>query len=668
MFKLVIQDDEGKTTIVPLIRDEITIGRKEGNTIRLTERNVSRRHARILRNNGEVHIEDLGSYNGIRVNNARIAERVSLRVSDQVQIGDYKLYLKAEGHDQVDDSRTTPIERVEPGATDSMPAVNPPPAAIVTPVPSVAPMIGPIAQSGNRTMVAIADTDPGRSVGPATAAAVAAMSAPGGYGKLVVLSSNFAGKEFELSRPQMIVGRTDENDIVVNHRSISRNHAKLVREPDTGRYTISDLQSSNGVRVNGSDYGKVELRRGDVVDLGHVRLRFVEAGEDFVFARDAVITDVPEAGGRRGMLVALLAAIVVLVAVVAVYWLRTMDKHPAVAPGTAPSGSVIPDADDQVAAHTPDTTAPVATTRPTVSDDAPGSGSGSGAPAVATNPTTTTNPTTASGSAKPEDFKTKAAACAELEVAKDWQGLRDCAGELGSLGAKDKSSKDKAEEFRVKAVKETAAEAAAARLQEALRDGNLREAQKQLKAVGADSVYWSAANEGFKTAETRAVDDNRRKAQQFAQARDCAAVRRLQTQAAATSTPAVSTAVAQVALKCIDKPVAAAPETTPKPPPPGNPDVAPPTTQAKNPCDTMNVDDVMSQAANQYAAGFAKAALQLLTKALACKQDVRMYRMAGMYACAAHEAGSAKVYYAKVSAPFQPAIVQRCLQEGITIP
>src|SRR5215813_2999863 len=94
MFKLVIQDDEGKTTVVPLIRDEITIGRKEGNTIRLTERNVSRRHARILRNN------------------ARIAERVSLRVSDQVQIGDYKLYLKAEGVEQVDDARTMPIERV----------------------------------------------------------------------------------------------------------------------------------------------------------------------------------------------------------------------------------------------------------------------------------------------------------------------------------------------------------------------------------------------------------------------------------------------------------------------------------------------------------------------------------------------------------------------------
>src|SRR4029077_9341590 len=165
------------------------------------------------------------------------------------------------------------------------------------------------------TLVAIADTDPqGRPVATGvTAAAVAALSAPLGYGKLVVVSSNFAGKEYELSRPQMIVGRTDENDIVINHRSISRNHAKITRDPDTGRYTISDLQSSNGVRVNGQDYGKVELRRGDVVDLGHVRLRFVEPGEDFIFARDAVVTDVPDAGGgKKGLLVAVLLGVLVL--------------------------------------------------------------------------------------------------------------------------------------------------------------------------------------------------------------------------------------------------------------------------------------------------------------------------------------------------------------------
>ncbi|MBW2548259.1 MAG: FHA domain-containing protein, partial [Deltaproteobacteria bacterium] len=68
MYKLVISDDEGHATVVPLLRDEITIGRQEGNTIRLTERNVSRNHARLLRRNGSYVVEDLGSYNGVTVN------------------------------------------------------------------------------------------------------------------------------------------------------------------------------------------------------------------------------------------------------------------------------------------------------------------------------------------------------------------------------------------------------------------------------------------------------------------------------------------------------------------------------------------------------------------------------------------------------------------------
>jgi ABC transport system ATP-binding/permease protein len=663
MFKLVIQDDEGKTTIVPLIRDEITIGRKEGNTIRLTERNVSRRHARILRNNGEVHIEDLGSYNGIRVNNARIAERVSLRVSDQVQIGDYKLYLKAEGLDQVDESRTTPIERVDPGPTDSMPAVIPPVTApIATPVPTVPPMIGSLNRP-NQTMVAIADTDPGRSVGPATAAAVAAMTAPGGYGKLVVLSSNFAGKEFELSRPQMIIGRTDENDIVVNHRSISRNHAKLVREPETGRYTISDLQSSNGVRVNGSDYGKVELRRGDVIDLGHVRLRFVEAGEDFVFARDAVITDVPEAGGRRGMVVALIAAIVVLVASVAVYTWRQAtsesNRHGSAAGSQGTTAGVPLDADDTVASAPADTAAAqMAAAQPP--EDAAGTG-----------PKTVESP---GATARTADAKATAARCAELEVNQKWQDLHDCAGELATLAAKDRTVTPKAEEFRQKAVKETNASLAATKLKDALAEGNLREAQKQIKVIGSDSFYSPASNDAFRAAEARAVDENRRKALALVGKSDCVGVKRLQAQVNATSTPAVFGAVSAVAAKCVDRTsggVAGGTDTSHPPVGSNGPPNPPPQadTQAKGPtCDTIIVDDLMSQAANQFSAGFSKSALSLVVKALGCKQNDRMFRMAVTYACAAHEVAAAKLYYGRVSPQFQPPLVQRCQQENIAIP
>ncbi len=46
-WNLIIEDDTGKAMAVPLTRDEVTIGRKEGNTIRLTERNVSRFHAKL---------------------------------------------------------------------------------------------------------------------------------------------------------------------------------------------------------------------------------------------------------------------------------------------------------------------------------------------------------------------------------------------------------------------------------------------------------------------------------------------------------------------------------------------------------------------------------------------------------------------------------------------
>ncbi|MGN6109698.1 MAG: FHA domain-containing protein, partial [Kofleriaceae bacterium] len=467
MFKLVIQDDEGKTTIVPLIRDEITIGRKEGNTIRLTERNVSRRHARILRNNGEVQIEDLGSYNGIRVNNARIAERVSLRVSDQVQIGDYKLYLKAEGVEQVDDARTMPIERLEHIApTDVIPAVAPTqPMGIPAAPPAMAP---------NRTMVAGADTDPqGRPI--ASAAAVAALTAPLGYGKLVVLSSNFAGREFELSRPQMIIGRTDENDIVINHRSISRNHAKLVREPETGRYTISDLQSSNGVRVNGQDYGKVELRRGDVVDLGHVRLRFVEPGEDFVFARDAVVTDVPETGGKRTMLLVALVGLVVVGGVITFMVAKgggggDDKRNPPIASGVDP---VAADA-ALVAVQTPDAA-------PVVEEIDAGVGT--------------------MAKSNDDDKERIRIQCLEAQSAEDWASLRNCADKLRPLNAAE------ARKFQDKSDGETRSEPRIRGLETALSQGNLKNAKKELEQIWSDSVHYDKMKSKYEQAEKAAIEE-----------------------------------------------------------------------------------------------------------------------------------------------------------------
>lgn len=92
-LRLIIEDDEGSTTIVPLGKEAVTIGRQQGNTIQLTEKNVSRRHARLVPD-GEIWVlEDLGSYNGVKVNGRSVEARVSLREGDVVQIGDYHLAL-----------------------------------------------------------------------------------------------------------------------------------------------------------------------------------------------------------------------------------------------------------------------------------------------------------------------------------------------------------------------------------------------------------------------------------------------------------------------------------------------------------------------------------------------------------------------------------------------
>jgi hypothetical protein len=92
--------------------------------------------------------------------------------------------------------------------------------------------------------------------------------------RLRVLSPRLMfGAEFLLDRPSAVIGRTAENDIILNHKSLSRHHAKVVREGD--HFFILDLESANGVRVGRHHIVRCELHDGDVIQLGEVRLRFV---------------------------------------------------------------------------------------------------------------------------------------------------------------------------------------------------------------------------------------------------------------------------------------------------------------------------------------------------------------------------------------------------------
>jgi pSer/pThr/pTyr-binding forkhead associated (FHA) protein len=115
-LRLIIEDDEGTTTVVPLGADAITIGRQQGNTIQLTEKNVSRRHARLYPDQTAWVVEDLGSYNGVKVNAHKVEGRVVLQEGDVLQIGDYHLALTENV-----DKRTLNYDRPPEAANDVEP-------------------------------------------------------------------------------------------------------------------------------------------------------------------------------------------------------------------------------------------------------------------------------------------------------------------------------------------------------------------------------------------------------------------------------------------------------------------------------------------------------------------------------------------------------------------
>ena len=82
----------------------------------------------------------------------------------------------------------------------------------------------------------------------------------------VLLALDWSGAQSEL-----LIGRGDACDVVVDKPSVSRRHARLVFRDH--KWIIYDLESTNGTVVNGTHVGRCELRPGDCVVLGEAHLR-----------------------------------------------------------------------------------------------------------------------------------------------------------------------------------------------------------------------------------------------------------------------------------------------------------------------------------------------------------------------------------------------------------
>ncbi len=89
---------------------------------------------------------------------------------------------------------------------------------------------------------------------------------------LRVLDGADRGEVFDELEPPVTIGREEGNSVQLNDERISRFHLKI--QEDQGKLVLTDLESTNGTRVNGEDTQLRILRFGDVISLGRSVILF----------------------------------------------------------------------------------------------------------------------------------------------------------------------------------------------------------------------------------------------------------------------------------------------------------------------------------------------------------------------------------------------------------
>lgn len=92
-----------------------------------------------------------------------------------------------------------------------------------------------------------------------------------------------------LDKPILLVGRQAECDIQLESSKVSRRHCFIAKAD--GMLYIRDLESTNGLRVNGQRVESSTLRDGDEVIIGNLRFRVKAATAE----SHAAVAPVPDA-------------------------------------------------------------------------------------------------------------------------------------------------------------------------------------------------------------------------------------------------------------------------------------------------------------------------------------------------------------------------------------
>ena len=219
--KLVLLQEDGPEQEFELGKADISLGRATTNDIVLSDSRVSRSHARLECRTAGCQAIDLGSANGIRVNGTRV-ERADLKPGDILSLGNSQMRFEA----------------------------------------------AQVYEEAGLTMIdseADLDRTIDREVLPMS---INETRTP----RLVIVTEGNAWEVSLKELEQAVIGRTDDNPVIIEHTKVSRRHAEVVRRGEI--FVLRDLGSTNGTWYKGEKVSEMVLQDGDTFRIGEAQIVF----------------------------------------------------------------------------------------------------------------------------------------------------------------------------------------------------------------------------------------------------------------------------------------------------------------------------------------------------------------------------------------------------------
>lgn len=213
------------------LKDTTVVGRDPDCDLSIDCHLLSRHHAELSVEKGQLRIVDLNSRNGTYLNDKKVVGEHIAVPGDELRFDQQRFIIVGPASAEIQNGQDDDLT----GVRTKIPEQS-----------AVDPTLAPTPQVSDSAVI------------PAAV--------------LISETKNDANSRFSLDKPRINLGRGSDNDLVISDPSVSKKHATILLVDN--HWELTDNCSSNGITVNGRSVKKIFLEHGDKIEIGGATLRF----------------------------------------------------------------------------------------------------------------------------------------------------------------------------------------------------------------------------------------------------------------------------------------------------------------------------------------------------------------------------------------------------------